>query len=158
MIPLSLSQAEFNFVKSLWNIYIKYLDKFFKNLFSRDIELKYKIIHKVFFLPTFIIVNGCLRILIDFPKYHKETKEISFFLNNFNLFFSHKIYGNRSLPFLLSFQALTLQFYLRSIVSIFFQKRSGLPGISTEPGKSHCIKTRHIISYQGWLRQLSRRK
>lgn len=158
MIPLSLSQAEFNFVMSLWNIYIKYLDKSLKISLAEILNKNTKKIHKVFFLPTFIFVNWCLRILIDCPRYQKETKEISFFLNNFNLFFSHTIYDNHSLPFLLYSQALTLQFYLRSTVTIFFQKRPGLPGISTKLGKARCIKTRHITSYQGRVRPHSRRK
>lgn len=33
-----------------------------------------------------------------------------------------------------------------------------LPGISTEQGISSCNKTRHMASYQGWMRQPSRRE
>ena len=72
-----------------------------------------------------------------------------------------KIYPQNSFPSLLSFQALcpsNPRLLLIYSSSIFLQKRAGLPKISNSHCISNCSKTRYLLSFQGWMRQLRKRE
>lgn len=66
----------------------------------------------------------------------------------------------QSFPSLLSFQSHPEPPLSPKIYSSFYslQKRAGLLRISTKHSIRKCNKTRHTPSYQGWIRQSSRRK
>lgn len=77
----------------------------------------------------------------------------------FFFFKSYILHPDHRFPSILSSQSPS-NFPLHQIhsSSISLQKRLGVTGTSNNHGISICNKKRHILSYQGWMRQLSKEK